>query len=112
MAMHKAFERGLANGGGAAATPEARNQMSSLAFIQEVETYLRKHQLRLEEPESVLVSKTGDLGIEMTPHCQLLDSINDRSFFNAAQSAAEIIKRHKGDFTPLQSHQSEYQRSS
>lgn len=88
--MSTVFDKAIGSGGGAV-TFQSRNQMSSLAFIREVEFYMRQRASQ-SVANPMLSSREGDWSIELTVNHNLLEVIDDYSFYDSANLASRLIR--------------------
>jgi hypothetical protein len=88
--MQKVSDKNFGIGGGTASF-QSRNQMSSLAFIKEVEFYMRQRTAQTLA-KSCLSSQQNDLSIEVTVNHSLLETLDDYSFYDSAHLASLSIR--------------------
>ncbi len=89
--MQNVFDKAVGSGGGGSSY-QARNQMSSLAFIKEVEFYMRQRSGQLGA-KPLATSLENDLSIELTVNHSLLQVIDDYSFYDSVHLASHSMLR-------------------
>lgn len=89
--MQKVFDKAVGSGGGGSSF-QSRNQVSSLAFIKEVEFYMRQRNAQLDA-KPVVSSCENDLSIEQTVNHSLLKVIDDYSFYDTVHLASQSMLR-------------------
>lgn len=87
--MQKVSDKNFGSGGGTSSY-QSRNQLSSLAFIKEVEFSMRQRRAHAVANSSPSSSR-DDLSIELTVNHRLLEVIDDYSFYDSVHLASRLM---------------------